>query len=87
VVAVKVAVEDADMNKIDLIIDALELAWKENNNEKFYDKYIHAIAAARELRALQPVGVFEYDEESKVWEELTPNCESVKLYALDEVTK
>ena len=40
------------MSRLDLIIDALELAWKENNNEKFYDKYIYALAAARELKAL-----------------------------------
>ena len=50
------------MNKIDLIIDALELAWKENNNEKFYDKYIHALAAARELKALKPVAWQVMDE-------------------------
>ena len=71
------------MNKIDLIIDALSVAqnsvWSKLNEK--------ALAAARELQALQPVGVFEYDKENKVWEELTPNCEGVKLYALDEVTK
>jgi hypothetical protein len=43
--------------------------------------------AADSLAALKPVGVFEYDWMNKVWEELTPNCEGVKLYALDEVTK
>jgi hypothetical protein len=68
------------MNKIDLIIDALSVAqnsvWSKLNEK--------ALAAARELQALQPVGVFEYDAENKVWEELTPNCEGVKLYALDE---
>ena len=71
------------MNKIDLIIDALSVAqnsvWSKLNEK--------ALAAARELQALQPVGVFEYDAENKVWEELTPNCEGVKLYALNEVTK
>jgi hypothetical protein len=71
------------MNKIDLIIDALSVAqnsvWSKLNEK--------ALAAARELQALQPVGVFEYDAENKIWEELTPNCEGVKLYALDEVTK
>jgi hypothetical protein len=71
------------MNKIDLIIDALSIAqnsvWSKLNEE--------ALAAARELQALKPVGVFEYDWMNKVWEELTPNCEGVKLYALDEVTK
>lgn len=39
--------------------------------------------AADELEKLAPVGVFEYDDANKVWEELTPNCEGVKLYALD----
>jgi hypothetical protein len=70
------------MNKIDLIIDALDVS-----ESLFYDqtKLQEALQAARELKALQPVGVFEYDSENKVWEELTPNCEGVKLYALDEV--
>jgi len=73
------------MRKIDLIIDALSdcAGWGYKDDEKI-DK---ALAAAYELKALQPVGVFEYDAENKVWEELTPNCEGVKLYALDEVTK
>jgi hypothetical protein len=71
------------MNKLDLIIDALSVAqnsvWSKLNEQ--------ALAAARELQALKPVGVFEYDWMNKVWEELTPNCEGVKLYALDEVKK
>ena len=69
------------MERIDLIIDALSVAqnsvWSKLNEQ--------ALAAARELQALKPVGVFEYDWMNKVWEELTPNCEGVKLYALDEV--
>jgi len=77
------------MNKIDLIIDALE------NSEPTGTGWVHvheqkhqaALAAARELRELKPVGVFEYDDANNVWEELTPNCEGVKLYALDEATK
>jgi hypothetical protein len=72
------------MNKIDLIIDALERANELWLTEPIGEK---ALTAARELQALQPVGVFEYDWMNKVWEELTPNCEGVKLYALDEVTK
>ena len=71
------------MNKIDLIIDALESAYE--NKVGWCDKVNEALYAVRRLQALQPVGVFEYDEENKVWEELTPNCEGVKLYALDEV--
>jgi hypothetical protein len=46
-----------------------------------------ALVFARKLKELEPVGVFEYDWMSKVWEELTPNCKGVKLYALDEETK
>jgi hypothetical protein len=71
------------MNKIDLIIDALECAYAVED----MDVILKARAAARELKALKPVGVFEYDWMNKVWEELTPNCEGVKLYALDEETK
>jgi hypothetical protein len=69
------------MSRIDLIIDALKncSAFK----PKKYYEIDKALAAAYELKALQPVGVFEYDAENKVWEELTPNCEGVKLYALD----
>ena len=69
------------MKKIDLIIDALKNC-SAFQPKKYYE-IDKALAAARELKALQPVGVFEYDEENKVWEELTPNCEGVKLYALD----
>ena len=73
------------MNKIDLIVDALQncSAFQPKN----YYEIDKALAAAYELKALQPVGVFEYDEENKVLEELMPNCEGVKLYALNEVTK
>jgi hypothetical protein len=75
-----------DMNKIDLIIAALEYT---KDCGKLWEMSVidKALAAARELKALKPVGVFEYDWMNKVWEELTPNCEGVKLYALDEVTK
>jgi hypothetical protein len=73
------------MNEIYLIIDALESAYEDKAG--WCDKVNEALYAARRLQALQPVGVFEYDAENQVWEELTPNCEGVKLYALDEVTK
>ena len=69
------------MKNIDLIIDALKNC-SAFQPKKYYE-IDKALAAAFELKALQPVGVFEYDEENKVWEELTPNCEGVKLYALD----
>jgi hypothetical protein len=74
------------MNKIDLIIDALRLGLARCPAREM-GHFEQALAAARELQALKPVGVFEYDWMNKVWEELTPNCEGVKLYALDEVTK
>ena len=71
------------MNKIDLIIDVLEGYF--DDRPLGLDKMHKALAAARSLRKLEPVGVFEYDAENNVWEELTPNCEGVRLYALDEV--
>ena len=70
------------MNKIDLIIDALEA---KIHNLDYLELTNADLAATRKLKTLQPVGVFKYDEENKVWEELTPNCKGVKLYALDEV--
>ncbi len=69
------------MQKIDLIINALE---KAKDGWQSFDEYEKALAVARELRELKPVGVFEYDEENNVWEELTPNCEGVRLYALGD---
>ena len=69
------------MKRLDLIIDALE---KAQDGWQSFDEYEKALAAARELRELEPVGVFEYDKENDVWEELTPNCEGVKLYALGD---
>ena len=73
------------MNQLDFIIKVLQncSAFQPKN---YYD-IDKALAAALELQALKPVGVFEYDAENKIWEELTPNCEGVKLYAFDEVTK
>ena len=44
------------MNKIDLIIDALDLARNEIHDPTLWtDKVDEALAAARELRALKPV--------------------------------
>jgi hypothetical protein len=73
------------MNKIDLIIECMEQIL--NDELPSPENMMKAFRYACELRELQPVGVFEYDWMNKVWEELTPNCEGVKLYALDEVTK
>lgn len=41
------------MNKIDLIIDALQ---KAKDGWQCFDEYEKALAAARELKALKPVG-------------------------------
>jgi hypothetical protein len=73
------------MDKIDLIIDALESYF--DDKPLGLEKMHKALVAAQKLKRLQPVGVFEYDAEKQVWEELTPNCEGVKLYALDEAIK
>jgi hypothetical protein len=73
------------MNKIDLIIDALE------RKEGFYNKYKleNALEAARELRELKPVAWFEMFEGGYV--EVDTDVEgkpnTIPLYALDEVTK
>jgi hypothetical protein len=74
------------MNKIEIIIEALKYA-KDCGNLREIELIDNALVFARKLKELEPVGVFEYDWMNKVWEELTPNCEGVKLYALDEVTK
>jgi hypothetical protein len=61
------------MNKIDLIIDALENSKPINKQSSIpFDKHLKALAAARELKALKPAMVLSTG---------TP------LYALDEVTK
>jgi len=59
------------MNKIDLIIDALEEY--EINLEIRLKLFEKALAAARELRAMKPEGISPINGAS--------------LYALDEVTK
>ncbi len=61
------------MNKIDLIIDALENSKPINKQSSIpFDKHLKALAAARELQALKPAMVLST---------------GTKLYALDEVTK
>jgi hypothetical protein len=80
------------MSKIDLIIDALELACHETYGLAASDCYTQALAAARELKALKPVawgaksiyGGFEglsFDKQPRF------NTPLYALYALDEVTK
>lgn len=83
------------MNQLDLIIDALE------NSEPTGTGWVHvyeqkhqaALAAARELRALQPVAMVDHSHpfsDDSVY--MIANYErslpsGTKLYALDEVTK
>ena len=70
------------MNKIDLIIDALDNFL---TDEKFeFDKLKQALSAAHELKALKPVGTFAYDSYNKVWEQLIEGVRGVELYDLDE---
>lgn len=68
------------MNKIDLIIDALERA-----NELWLTEPIgeQALAAARELRALKPVGYM--DKNGILFNDTTHPHLNTALYALDEV--
>ena len=75
------------MNKIDLIIDALE---KAKDGWQCFDEYEKALAAARELKALKPVAI--RNSINGMIEVQWGASESVplgtKLYALnDEVTK
>ena len=85
------------MNKIDLIIDALEAGLKLSDGfVSEWNQINKALAAARELKALKPVGlVFDYfgttvnyysDAHFNQLKKY-PNIKLQKLYALDEVTK
>ena len=71
------------MNKIDLIIDALE---KAKDGWQCFDEYDEALAAARELRAMEPVawqykgdlyGIYPCD-----W--VSPDDSVTPLYALGD---
>ena len=59
------------MNRLDLIIDALELAIETSEFERVNAVYRQALTAARELKALKPEGISPINGAS--------------LYALDEV--
>jgi hypothetical protein len=69
------------MNKIDLIIDALQ----DTDSEWSYRKRGEALAAARELKALKPVGYI--DKKGIMFNDTTHPHLHIALYALDEVTK
>ena len=73
------------MNKIDTIIDALELAIRETQHPSLcIDKFDEALAAARELRALKPI-LWKHCGNGYTFEKLVLGA--IPLYALDEVTK
>jgi len=86
------------MNKIDLIIDALECASARENMDlevkaryeiEDIDLITKALAAARELKALKPVAFIENHKagQNLSWsQDDLPYAKATKLYAL-EVTK
>ena len=69
------------MSKIDLIIDALQ---KAKDGWQCFDEYEKALAAARELKALKPVGYI--DKKGIMFNDTTHPHLHTPLYAL-EVTK
>ena len=70
------------MKRLDLIIDALE---KAQDGWQSFDEYEKALAAARELRELEPVGYM--DSRGVLFNKTTHPHLHTALYALDEVTK
>ena len=72
------------MNRLDLIIDALE---KLDNQAHVNDMDLiaKALTAARELKALKPVGYM--DSKGILFNKTTHPHLNTALYALDEVTK
>ena len=69
------------MKRIDLIIDALESVYTAED----MGVVMNALAAARELRELKPVGITLIDGAALFDGVVLP--EETLLYALDEVTK
>ena len=73
------------MNKIDLIIDALE---KAKDGWQCFDEYEKALAAARELRAMKPVAWLATEKFAKTMCSITTvtlhqQMNGTPLYALD----
>jgi hypothetical protein len=84
------------MQKIDLIIENIEYAKLVKEQAHIDELLDEALAAARELQALKPVGirynyfgtvVNPYNDGLFNRLEKYPDIELQKLYALDEVTK
>ena len=76
------------MNKIDLIIDALESAYEDKAG--WCDKVNEALYAAHKLKTLKPVAFIENHKagQNLSWsQDDLPYAKATKLYALDEVTK
>lgn len=74
------------MNRLDLIIDALEQADRMRRKQGYTEEYLQeALAAARELKALKPVGYM--DKKGVLFNHTTHPHLNTPLYALDEVTK
>ena len=69
------------MNRLDTIIDALQ---KAKDGWQCFDEYEKALAAARELKALKPVGYM--DSRGVLFNKTTHPQLNTPLYAL-EVTK
>jgi hypothetical protein len=78
------------MNRLDTIIDALENAVHNIAGDDTEEKCIEALAAARELRELQPVAWLsqggEASRSANYFKEMG-FTNLIALYALDEVTK
>jgi len=81
------------MNKIDLIIDALEKAMPLESDDDFmasrkagWDRHNKALAAARELKELKPVGEFKRDHHG-AWYEIPSGSGGRKFYRRNGVTK
>jgi len=75
------------MNKLDLIIDALE---KAKDGWQSFDEYEKALAAARELKALKPVAWVTTEQFASTAHNVTKvtlhqENNGIPLYALDEV--
>jgi len=74
------------MKRIDLIIDALETGLKLTDGFiSEWNQINKALAAARELRDLTPVGYM--DSQGVLFNETTHPHLNTALYALDEMTK
>ena len=73
------------MNKLDLIINALELAIETSEFERVNSVYRQALAAARELKALKPVAYM--DKKGLLFNNTTHPQLNTALYALDDEVK